>query len=153
MVCRMVSKVARQEIMPFIGNVIGGFKISLRIQSRVMVVGVPGSNIEGDHHGQSKNEKRVDHVIVKKESQDAECEEGHHQEGLLVLGKSSSHLEDPRIGGQCCHERILDLSHGPTLFPFPARLIPFLVVVIQMVSQDVVQCPGVGHHSCLETID
>ena len=100
MVCRMVSKVARQEIMPFIGNVIGGFKISLRIQSRVMVVGMPGSDIEGDHHGQSKNEKRVDPVIVKKESQDAECDEGHHQEGLLVLGKSFSRLKGPRISGQ-----------------------------------------------------
>ena len=54
MVCRVVSKVARQEIMPFIGNIIGGFQFSLRIQSRVMVVGVPGSDIEGDHHGQSK---------------------------------------------------------------------------------------------------
>ncbi len=100
MVCRMVSKVARQDIMPFPGNVIGGFKISLRIQSRVMVVGMPGSNIEGDHHGQSKNEKRVDPVIVKKESQDAECDEGHHQQGLLVLGISFSHLKGPRISGQ-----------------------------------------------------
>ncbi len=100
MVCRMVSKVARQEIMPFIGNVIGGFQISLRIKSRVMVVGMPGSVIEGYPHGKSKNEKRVDPVMVKKESQDAECDEEHHQEGLLVLGKSFSHLKGPRISGQ-----------------------------------------------------
>ncbi len=79
MVCRMVSKVARQDIVPFLDNVVGGFKISLRIQSRVMVVGMPGSDIEGDHHGQSKNEKRVDPVIVKEESQEAECDGGHHQ--------------------------------------------------------------------------
>jgi hypothetical protein len=31
-----------------------------------MVVGMPGSDIEGDHHGKSKNEKRVDPVMVKK---------------------------------------------------------------------------------------
>ena len=79
MVCRMVSKVARQDIVPFLGNVIGGIKIRLRIQSRVMVIGMPGGDIEGDQHGQSKNEKRVDPVIVKKESQHAECDGGHHQ--------------------------------------------------------------------------
>ncbi len=153
MVCRMVSKVARQDIVPFLGNVIGGIKISLRIQSRVMVVGMPGSDIEGDHHGQSENEKRVDPVIVKKESQHAECDEGHPQEGFSVLGESSSHSKAPRISGQCCCDRILKLSHGLTLFSFPARLIPFLVAVIQMVSQNVVQCPGVGHHSRLKTVD
>jgi len=54
MVCRMVSKVTRQDIMPFPGNVIGGLKLSFRIQSRVMVLGMSGSDIEGDHHGQSK---------------------------------------------------------------------------------------------------
>ncbi len=100
MVCRMVSKVTRQEIMPFIGNVIGGIEITLRLESRVMVVGMPGSDIEGDHHGKSKNEKRVDPVMVEKESQDAECDEEHHQEGLLVFGKSFSHLKGPRISGQ-----------------------------------------------------
>ena len=100
MVCSMVSKVPRQEIMPLIGNVIGGFKISLRIKSRVMVVGMPGSDIEGDHHGKGKNEKRVDPVMVEKESQDAECDEEHHQEGLLVFGESFSHLKGPRISGQ-----------------------------------------------------
>ena len=153
MVCSMVSKVPRQEIMPLIGNVIGGFKISLRIKSRVMVVGMPGSDIEGDHHGKSKNKKRVDPVIVKKESQDTECDEGHYQEGLLMSGKFLPHLKGPRISGQCCDDSILYLSHGPTLSPFPARLISLLVEVIQMVSQNVVQCPAVGHHSRLKSIN
>jgi hypothetical protein len=96
----MESKVTGQEVMPFIGNVIGGIEITLRLESRVMVVGMPGSDIEGDHHGKSKNEKRVDPVMVEKESQDAECDEEHHQEGLLVFGKSFSHLKGPRISGQ-----------------------------------------------------
>ena len=79
MVCRMVSKVARQDIVPFLGNVIGGIKIRLRIQSRVMIIGMPGGDIEGDHHGQSKNEQRSGPIIVKKESQHAECDERHPQ--------------------------------------------------------------------------
>ncbi len=67
-----------------------------------------------------------------------------------MSGKSFPDLKGSRIGREGNKKRILDLSHCLTIFAFPARLIPLLIEVIRMMSQNVMQYPAIGNDSRLK---
>jgi len=92
-----------------------------------MVVGVPNSDVNRYHHGECEDEKRVYPVVVEKEGKQAECQTGHEQESLHVMGILPAHPGCSWIGGEGDRYRVLNFSHSPALFRFPSRLIHFLV--------------------------
>lgn len=71
----VIPEVAGQSVVPLVHYVKRGFVLVLGRQTRVVVVGMPGSNMQRNKHGQKKDDQRIQPIVVEENYQGSKCQQ------------------------------------------------------------------------------
>ena len=125
-------------------DVEGGVEMVVSIQARVMVVGVPGGDKQRDGHWQQKHEQRINPIVGEEQAEKQNLHKKHGDEDATVFGELVAGFVGAGITGAGDDHGVFQLAHDCAIGAFPGRLVHFLVHIILVVANNVVQEPGVA---------
>jgi hypothetical protein len=148
----VVAKVAREEVVERLQHVGGSNKVGLGASRRVMRIRRPCRTKQGERGGQNKDEESSHRTVGDEGSNNANRNDAHHQKHSAVFGVASPNFPCPGICRGARDQGVLNLAHDGAVLTHPAGLVFFLIEIILVMPNGMVQHPRVATDPGLQRV-